>query len=440
MNAAPAPCDLLLRAGVLVTQDPARRVIEDAGLAVAGGLLVAVGPWAEVRAGWTPARILDLSRRLVLPGLVNTHCHAAMTAFRGLADDMALMPWLTGHIWPAEARMTPGLVHDGTLLACAEMLATGTTCFADMYFFETEAARAVERMGMRAVLGEGLLDFPTPAYATPGQGLARARELIDALRGRPLLGAALAPHSAYATGPDTLARSRELAASLGLPWMIHAAESADETAQCMEKHGLRPLELLARLGCLGPGTVLVHMTDVTAQEIALVAASGVGVSHNPRSNMKLASGQAPAAQMLAAGVPLGLGTDGAGSGNTLNLFATMAATALTQKALTGDPTALPAQAALDAATLGGARLLGRADLGALAPGHPADLAALDLDHPGLVPLYNPVSHAVYAATGAEVRLTMVAGRVVYEDGVLAGATRAELGACAARLRAWATGH
>lgn len=429
-------CDRLIRCGVLVTQDEERRVIEDGGVAVIAGTVVAVGAWDEVQAAFG-GEVLDLSRRLVLPGLVNAHTHAAMTGFRGLADDLPLMAWLTEHIWPVENRLSPEIVYAGTLLACAEMLSTGTTCFADMYLFEPDAARACLKAGMRGVLGEGVLSFPTRSYDTPQGAFEHIENFTNAMKGSGLVRSAVAPHAVYTTTPETLAESFALAERLDLPWMIHAAENAEETAQSLEKFGQRPVPYLEGLGLLAPRTLLVHMTDVTDEEIALVARSGACVAHNPRSNMKLASGWCPAQKLADAGVCLALGTDGAGSNNTLNMFMEMSTAALVQKVHRDDPTVMAAQRVLDAATLGGARAVGWPELGSIAPGGAADLVALDLDHPGLAPLYDPVSHAVYAATGAEVRLSMVAGEVVYEDGRFSGLDENELGECARALRQWA---
>lgn len=433
---APTQCDTLIRAGILVTQDASRTVIEDAGLAITDGLVAAVGGWDDINSAHEASETLDLSESLVLPGLVNTHNHAAMTAFRGFADDLPLMQWLTDHIWPVENRLTPEVVYDGTLLACAEMLASGTTCFGDMYLFEPDAARAVERMGMRGVLGEGVLSFPTRSYDTPQQAFEHIENFTESVRSSKLVTTAVAPHAVYTTSPEVLRESFELAERLDIPWMIHAAENAQETEQSLAQFGQRPIPYLADLGCLTSRSVLVHMTDLTEEEIALVAESGAGVSHNPESNMKLACGNAPVAEMLEAGIPVGLGTDGAGSNNSLNMFAAMQTTALNQKVRTGDPTALPAQAALDAATIGGASILSAPALGSLEPGMAADLTALDISHPSLAPLYNPVSQAVYGASGGEVTLTMVAGVAVYREGVFHGAEAAELRDCARRLKQW----
>lgn len=430
-------CDTLIRCGILATQDEQRRVLENAGVAIIDGTVVAVGPWDEVDASFD-GEVLDLSRRLVLPGLVNTHNHAAMTAFRGFADDLPLMAWLTDHIWPVEARLDKEVIYAGTMLACAEMLATGTTCFGDMYLFETESARACETAGMRGVLGEGVLSFPTRSYDTPQQAFEYIESFTKSVRDSRLVRTAVAPHAVYTTTPETLRESFELAERLDVPWMIHAAENDEETAQSLEKFGKRPIPYLADLGLLTPRTLLVHMTDVTDEEIALVAERGANVSHNPRSNMKLASGICPVQKFLDAGVNVAIGTDGPGSNNALNMFMEMNAAALLQKVHRAAPTALPAQSVLDAATVCGAQALGWPELGALVPGGAADLTALDLDYPGLAPLYDAVSHAVYAATGAEVRLTMVAGEVVYEDGRFSGFSGEERDDYAKALKQWAT--
>ncbi|MBU1004154.1 MAG: amidohydrolase [Proteobacteria bacterium] len=433
----PSPCDLLIRAGILVTQDVQRTVHFDGGLAIGQGLIIASGPWSEVSAAHRAPQTLDLSRRLVLPGLVNTHTHAAMTAFRGLADDLPLMDWLTDHIWPVEARLAPEIVYAGTLLACAEMLASGTTCFGDMYLFEPDSARAVQRMGMRAVLGEGVLSFPTRAYDTPQQAFEHIETFTGSMRDSLLVRTAVAPHAVYTTTPEVLQDSFALAERLDLPWMIHAAESASETAECLKQFGKRPVPYLADLGLLTPRSLLVHMVDIDETDIRLVAESGAGVSHNPRSNMKLANGFCPVQQLMDAGIPVALGTDSAGSNNCLNMLAEMKAMALLQKVHRADPTVTKAASVLDAATLGGAHALGWPELGRLAPGSAADLTALDLDHPGLLPLYEPVSHTVYSATGAEVRLTMVAGNIVYQDGQFPALPQDELNGLATLLKQWA---
>lgn len=416
MNAVPlSPCDTLIRAGTLVTQDGQRRVLTDAGLAVKDGLVAAVGPWAELAA--TPSRrTLDLSADIVLPGLVNAHTHAPMTVFRGLEDDLPLMEWLTEHIWPAEGRLSEEIVAMGTALACAEMLASGTTAFCDMYLFEQTIAATASDIGIRAVLGEGVFDTPNPSTPSQERAFEKVDELIAFCASRPLLRPCLVAHSVYATNHPALLRLDRIARDNGLTLTLHAAETATETALCLERFGKRPIAVLEELGLTRPGLLVAHAVDVTREEIELMAAKGVAVAHNPRSNMKLASGMAPVRAMRAAGVTVGLGTDGAASNNALNMFAEMGAAALMSKVREMDPTSLPAQAVLDMATVDSAKAVGWPELGSLAPGSPADLTALCGGLPHLQPLNNPVSHLAYAANGGDVRLTMVAGETLYEDG------------------------
>jgi 5-methylthioadenosine/S-adenosylhomocysteine deaminase len=418
---APFPCDTLVRCGWLLPQDrsdPDRAALRDHGLALREGRVVQLGPWDALSSCWRAAETLDLSGCLVLPGLVNAHTHASMTLFRGLADDLPLMQWLTERIWPIEKRLTREMVRLGALLACAEMLATGTTCFADMYLYEDEVARAVDASGMRAVLSEGILGTPTKTYDTPEEACELARAHHAAWQDHPRVRFCVAAHTVYTTSVEIAARSLAVARDLDAPWMIHLAESAQETERCVERFGMRPLACLERAGVLEEGgrCLLVHCVDLDADEQARLAASGAHVCHNPRSNFKLANGLAPMAGLDALGANLCLGTDGAASNNGLNMFAEMGAAALGAKARELDPTVLPAQRVLDMATLGGAAALAWPELGSLAPGGAADLTALDLSRPGLLPLYNPTSHAVYAAHGGEVRLTMVAGRALYRDG------------------------
>lgn len=410
------PCDLLLTADFCLTQDEKRRVLEKAALAIHDGLVLDIGLAGDIEPRYAPAARKDLGKALIIPGLVNAHTHAAMTLFRGLADDLPLMEWLEKRIWPVEARLNAELVHLGSLLAAAEMLRTGTTCFADMYFFEQDVARAVEQSGMRAVLGEGLLEFPTCSYANLEQAFERNLALFEALRGNPRVRAAVAPHAVYTNTRASLERAFALAEEHDLPYMIHYGETWAEIDICLHKFGKRPLTYLDELGALSPRTVLVHSIYVEDDELARIAESGANIAHNPRSNHKLASGRARLRGFLNAGVNVGLGTDGAASNNNLNLFFDMATSALSEKVRTMDPTVLPAQTVLDMATIGSAKALGWPELGRLAPGAPADLAALDLSAPNLQPMYSPVSHMVYAASGHEVFLTIVAGKVLYERG------------------------
>jgi 5-methylthioadenosine/S-adenosylhomocysteine deaminase len=409
-------CESVIRAGVCLTQNAARDVLTDAGIAVDNGAIVAVGPFAKVSTAYRGRETQDLSRCLVLPGLINTHTHASMTILRGLADDLPLMEWLTRHIFPVERHLTAEIVRLGAMLACAEMLRTGTTCFCDMYLLEREVARAVMDTGMRAVVGEGLFVFPSPAYPDIERAFELVEELQELTEDEPRLRGALMPHAVYTTTPEILERSFALAEKYDALWMIHLAETAHETQECLKATGKRPLAFLHGLELLSDRTLVAHGVDLLPEEIELLAASGVKVAHNPESNMKLASGIAPVPGMLRSGVTVGLGTDGAASNNNLNMFTEMASASLLHKVTTMDPTALPAQTALDMATVHGSACLRWPEIGRIEPGCRADLTALSLDEPNMLPLHNPVSQAVYAANGGDVVLTMVDGRVLYRAG------------------------
>ncbi|WP_029895253.1 amidohydrolase [Desulfohalovibrio reitneri] len=410
------PCDLLITARALLPQDDERSLINQAAVAVTDGLVAGIGRMDEMEAAYAPDKRLDLGRALLLPGLVNAHCHAAMSVFRGLADDLPLMDWLRNNIWPVEKRLSKEMVHLGSLLSCVEMLRRGITCFSDMYLHEHQVTRAADESGIRCLAAEGVIQTPTLTYDSPEEGYRLIRELHAQYARHPRVGTAVMAHAVYTTGPSMLQESYKLAEELDTPWMIHAAESTTETASCVEAHGDRPLPYLDSLGLLTPRATLFHCVDVTEGEIELLADRGVAVVHCPQSNMKLGNGLAPVEAMRRAGVRLALGTDGAASNNDLNLFSEMASAAHAQKALTGDPASMPAQAVLDMATLGGADALGLPGLGRLEEGESADLIALDLDKPNLVPLHNPASQAVYATSGAEVLLTMVEGEALYLDG------------------------
>lgn len=409
-------CQTLVHAGVLVTQDAERRVLSPGALAISGGVILDAGPAAELTARWQPRERLDLGKMLVLPGLVNAHSHAAMTFLRGLADDMPLMEWLTGRIFPVESRLTADIVRTGSLLGFAEMLRTGTTAAMDMYLFEGAVLEAAEEAGLRCMGGEAVFGFPSAACADAAAALAATRELAERYAGHERISVAVNCHSVYTTTPEIIAACRDLALELGLPFHMHLAETQGETERCLAEHGARPLEYCRGLGVLEAGCTFAHVVDVTDAELDLLAESGAVAVHNPSSNMKLASGAAPVPAMLARGMAVGLGTDGPASNNQCNLFQEMGRAALLHKLVSGDPASVPAQAVLDMATLGGARALRDGRLGALAPGMAADLVALDLAEPNLQPMYAPVSHLVYAATGHEVRLTMVGGEVLYRDG------------------------
>ena len=409
-------CDTLITAALLLTQNSERQIIEDAAIAVCGGTICAAGTRAGL-AEYVPQKTLHLGNALLMPGLVNAHTHVPMTFLRGLADDLPLMEWLTQHIFPAETHLTAEIVELGATIGCAEMIRTGTTTLADMYLIQQSATAAIEKSGLRALAGEVIFAFPSPAYATVEECFALVRAEAARLSNHSRIRVAVMPHSVYTTTPEILQSSRDLARELSLPLYIHLAETPSETEACAAAHGKRPVEYCHSLGLLGPTTTIAHGVELNAEELDLLKSTGTHIVHNPKSNMKLASGIAPVSAMLARGMLPGLGTDGAASNNSLSMFAEMNACALLHKVHTGDPTALPAQTVLDMATIGSAAAIGWPELGQIVPGSPADLIALDLDAPNLQPMYNPVSHLVYAASGHEVRLTMVDGKILYQDGV-----------------------
>ena len=409
-------CDTLLHAACIVTQDEQRRIIENASLAIDKGLIADIGPTAELLQRWQASETLHHEDKLVLPGLINAHTHAAMTFLRGLADDMPLMDWLNQRIFPVEQKLTPELVRLGSLMGYAEMLRTGTTACVDMYLFEASVFEAAETAGLRCLGGEAVFAFPSAAFPGPEADLDATRALAEKYRGHDRLRVAVNPHSVYTTTAEILTACRDLAQELNLPLHIHLAETPSETQICLSAQGKRPTEYCRSLGLLDVPCTLAHVVDVTSEELDLLARKNAVVAHNPSSNMKLASGAAPVAAMLARGIRVGLGTDGAASNNRLNMFTEMGRAALMHKLTALDPTLLPAGQVLDMATLGGAAAMHDARLGSLAPGMAADCIALDLSEPNLQPMYNEVSHIVYAATGMETRMTMVGGEVLYNDG------------------------
>ena len=408
-------CDLLITADFIATQNETREVIHKGALAVSGTRIEAVGPADDLERDYRAKARRKLGHALVLPGLVNAHTHAPMTLLRGMADDLPLMEWLTGHIFPREAKLSPHMLEVGTLLGCAEMLRTGTTACADMYLNEPQIYRAMDKCGIKAMVGEGIFGFPSIGCTDPACAFDIVREQAEEIKNHPRLRPAVMPHSIYTTSREILERSAALAEELDVPLHIHLAETASETAQSLELYGCRPVEICRQAGILGPNTFIAHGVDLNAEEIALLAASGVSSVHCPRSNMKLASGVSPVPQMLEAGMNVALGTDGASSNNMLNMFIEMGTAALLHKVHSMDPTTLPAQTVLDMATINGGKALCWPELGRLVPGGPADLTALDLTALNLAPLTSAPSHLVYASTGHEVFLTMVDGQILYDN-------------------------
>ncbi len=412
--------DALLFARWVIPVEPADTVLEHHAVAVEGGRIEAVLPRAQAEARYRPRVRVELPDHALIPGLVNAHGHAAMSLMRGLADDLPLMEWLKGHIWPAEGRWVgPEFVHDGSLLACAEMLRGGTTCFNDMYFFPEHTARAADQAGMRAVLGMIVIDFPTAWARDADDYLHKGLALHDSYRSHSLISTAFAPHAPYTVSDAPLRRIVTLAEELDVPIHMHVHETAEEIRQAKAAHGERPLARLQGLDLLSPRLLGVHMTQLTEAEIQAYAQAGAHVVHCPESNLKLASGFCPVQRLLEAGINVALGTDGAASNNDLDMFSEMRAAALLGKAVAGDASAVPAAAALRMATLNGARALGlEEEIGSIEPGKAADLAAVDLGGLESRPVYHPVSQLVYATGRDKVTDVWVAGRHLLKDRVL----------------------
>ncbi|MBV2235933.1 MAG: TRZ/ATZ family hydrolase [Sterolibacterium sp.] len=420
--------DTLIEARWIVPVEPQGVVLEHHALAIREDRIVALLPQAEARQRFRAQRRLSLLQHVLIPGLVNLHTHAAMSLLRGYADDLPLMTWLNKHIWPAEARhVSPGFVRDGSLLACAEMLRGGTTCFNDMYFFPEATAEAAMRMGMRAALGVLAIDAPTAYAADAADYLNKGLAVRDSLRDQPLISFCMAPHAPYSVSDSLFEQVVTLAAQLDLPIHTHVHETHDEILDSLRQHGARPLARLQRLGVLGPNLIAVHAVHLDAMDIELLALHGCRVAHCPVSNLKLASGIAPVAQLLRAGVTVGLGSDGAASNNRLDMFREMNLAALLAKGSSGDAAVLGAHAALRMATLDGAAALGlERKTGSLCVGKQADICAVRLDSLDLQPCYDPVAHLVHAAGREHVSHVWVAGKIRLADGEFVDIDAAEM--------------
>jgi 5-methylthioadenosine/S-adenosylhomocysteine deaminase len=415
---APRPVDLIVANGLVVTIDADRRILDRGSVAIAGANIVGVGPADQIARDFKAQATIDATGRVVMPGLINTHTHAPMVLYRGLGDDLALMDWLQKYIFPAEAKtVSPAFVRTGTNLAALEMIRSGTTTYVDMYYFEEEIARATKTAGLRAVLGQTVIEFPVADAKTPAAALARAEAFIREFHKDDLITPAVAPHAVYTNDAATLTAARDLSLKYGVPLLIHLAETDDENRLSMERHKARPVEALSSLGFWKARVIAAHGVWIHPDEVAVLKSNGVGVSHNPESNMKLASGTAPVPQYLEAGVALGLGTDGAASNNDLDMFEAMRQAAFLHKLTSKDPRAVSARTALEMATIGGAQVIGQEKrLGSLEAGKLADLLVVRMDQPRQTPMYDPVSHLVYTTRGDDVITTIVNGRVLMRDG------------------------
>ncbi len=410
--------DTLFYNARIMTVDSDFKDIETGALTVRDGVIEKVWPTLSDAALPPAEETVDCSGKLVMPGLVNSHTHLPMSVFRGLADDLALDQWLNDYIFPAEAKhISPQSVSLGTRLSVAEMLLNGITACCDGYFHADDVAQAISATGMRAVVGQGVIDFPAPGVPDPSRNVAAAETYVEAWKQQSnALQPSIFCHSPYACSPQTLQAAKAAAQRLGVLFQIHVAETRFEVQQCREANGCSPVAYLHRLGILDARTVLIHAVWVDADDIAIMSDSGAGVVHCPESNMKLASGIAPVPEFMEAGLTVGLGTDGCASNNDLDLFSEMNTTAKLHKVHRLDPTVLDAASVIRMATIEGARLLGlERQIGSLEAGKQADLIVLDLRQPHLLPLYHSTSHMVYAARGSDVRHVMIAGRWIVQD-------------------------
>ena len=416
MNTPPAHRDLLLTGRYVLPSSTQTGLLENAGIAIAGDTIVAIGPTDELVRLHPGVKHLHEPHGLIMPGLINTHTHAAMTCFRGLADDLPLMSWLQDHIFPIEAKLTGEMVYHATLLSLAEMIKSGTTSFCDMYLFAGDVARATEKTGMRGWIGEVLYDFPSPSYGELKNGFTYVREMFARYHSHPLITITCDPHSVYTCSPDLLRRIGDLAEERDSLYVIHLSENQAEVNTCRERYGYSPVNHLKALGLLNERTLADHCVVLDDAEIELLAGHRVKVAHCLESNMKLASGTAPVVKMLARGVTLSIGTDGCASNNDVDMFSEMSSVAKVHKVACMDPTVMSAETTLHAATLGGAcALLADDKIGSIAIGKKADVIVLDLHQPHLTPMYNVPSHLVYAARGADVIHSFINGRQVMHD-------------------------
>lgn len=406
--------DILIINGTVLTMDAGNSIFKNGIIGIKGDSIVHVG--GDTGRKFQAKTIIDAKEGLVLPGLINGHTHAAMTLFRGLADDLPLMDWLNNYIFPVESKINAEFVYTGSLLACAEMILSGTTTFCDMYLFEDEVAKAAKSAGMRCIVGEVLYDFPSPNYGSIENGFRYTESLIDKWKNDSLVSIAVEPHSPFTCSPSLLSAANELSLKYQAPLIIHLSETENEIDVVQKQYGRRPVDHLDSLGILGPHLIADHCVHINDAEIDLLAGNGVKVIHNPESNMKLASGIAPVPGMLKRGVTVGLGTDGCASNNNLDLFGEMDTAAKLHKIGSMDTTVMDSLTVLRMATIEGAKALGIDKItGSIETGKKADIIIVDCDKPHMVPMYNPFSQLVYAARGGDVTHAIINGRLVMDN-------------------------
>ena len=412
------PVDLVIRGDYVLTMDANRPLLEDGAVVIQGDRILRVDTWDAVSGRFAAREVLPGEGRIVMPGLINGHTHSAMTLFRGMVDDLDLMTWLNQYVFPMEGRfVTADFVRTGSELACWEMIEGGTTTFVDMYFYPEVIADVVERCGLRAIVAAPHIDYPSPGFEGWDDSFAAAIEFVQAWQGRhPRITPAFAPHAPYTVVPEHIAATARIAAKLNAPISMHVAEAPSESEFIWERYETSPVRHVAATGLFKQRLIAAHMVQLDEQDIALVAANGVGAVHNPTSNMKLGAGVSPVSAMIAAGVNVGLGTDGAASNNDLDMWEEVRLAALVHKLKSGDPTALPAATALDMATRMGSLAIGMGDtIGRLAPGMQADLIQVDFTRQRHGPLYDVTSHLVYVLDSQDVMTTVVAGRILMRN-------------------------
>jgi 5-methylthioadenosine/S-adenosylhomocysteine deaminase len=433
---AAEPVDLLVSAGTVVTMNGQREILRDAAIAVKDGRIVAVGSRTKLDFLYTPKQRIDRSEAILAPGLINAHAHAAMSLLRGIADDKNLQDWLTNYIFPAEKKnVSPEFVRAGTRLAVLEMMLGGTTTYVDMYYFEDQVAYVTRDAGMRAVLGETIIGFPAPDNDTPAHALAFTERFIQEFKGDSLITPAVAPHALYTNSPETLQASRALADKYGVPLVIHVSETKKENDDSVAKYGLTPARYLVSIGAVARRTIFAHGVWLTPEDIAALVPLHVGVAHCPSSNMKLASGAAPVTGMLAAGLAVGLGTDGpAGSNNDFDMLEEIDLAAKLAKVTSLDPQALPATKVFEMATILGARSIGMdGEIGSLETGKRADFITVDTSAPHAVPAHDPYSMLVYSLKASDVRDVVIEGHFTVRD---RAPTTIDAAAAIAEARKW----